>query len=210
MSCQNSPRHSSVVRSCRRVCIAFSSLTALMTTFVATADAQVPVPQPQSPVPAPMPVVPTPIPQQPVLPQAPQPIVGYRSPGIALVQPAAGAVLPPDKAVLIFRFIEGESSDPLDASSFAVSVNGVARSALFQVGASEAWGPLSDAREIAPGAYQVTARICSTRGACGTTSATVTVASSEAMPTGAAGQSASRRQRLIDLLLAGLKRLLGS
>lgn len=187
------------------MCLTLTSLTALL---AATASAQTPVPQP--PTPTPMPVMPTPVPSQPVLPQAPQPIVGYRSPGIALVQPAAGATLPPDKAVLIFRFVQGEPSDPLDASSFAVSVNGVARSPLFQVGASEAWGPLSDAREVAPGAYQVTARICSTRGACATASATVTVASSEAMPKSeSAGANASRRQRLIDLLLTGLKRLLG-
>ena len=208
MSCQNSPRHFSVVQSRRRARLAFSSVMTLLTSFALTASAQAPVPQP--PVPTPMPVTPAPMPQQPVMPQAPQPILGYRSPGIALVEPAAGAALPPDKAVLIFRFVQGEPSDPLDASSFAVSVNGVARSASFQVGVSEAWGPLSDERQAAPGAYQVTARICSTRGACATTTATVTVASSEAMASAATSDAnASRRQRLIDLLLAGLRRLVG-
>lgn len=182
-------------------------------TFAATLEAQMPVsPQPQSPMPVPIPQQPTVPPQptvpQPVIPQPAQPIVGYRSPAIALVQPAAGDVLAPDKAVLIFRFVQGEPVDPLDASSFAVWVNGSARTASFQVGATEAWGTLSDAREIAPGAYQVTARICSTRGSCGTTAATVTVASSATMPSEAATTD-TRRQRIIDLLIAGLRRLVG-
>jgi hypothetical protein len=172
-------------------------------TFAATLEAQAPVPsQPQPPAPAPMP-------QQPVIPQPAQPIVGYRSPAIALVQPAAGELLAQDKAVLIFRFSQGEPADPLDASSFAVWVSGSARTASFQVGATEAWGPLSDSREVAPGAYQVTARICSTRGACGTTTATVMVASSDALPTEPAAPNTSRRQRVIDLVLAALKRLIG-
>lgn len=171
--------------------------------LAATLGAQTPaMPQPQSPMPVP-------IPQQPVIPQPAQPIIGYRSPAIALVQPAAGELLARDKAVLIFRFSQGEPVDPLDASSFAVWVNGSVRTASFQVGATEAWGPLSDARAVAPGAYQVTARICSTRGACGTTAATVTVASSDAMPTEPAAQNASRRQRVIDLVLAALRRLIG-
>jgi hypothetical protein len=178
-------------------------------TFAATLEAQAPVPpQPQPPMPVPIPQQPT-VPQQPVIPQPAQPIVGYRSPSIALVQPAAGELLARDKAVLIFRFAQGEPADPLDASSFAVWVNGSARTASFQVGATEAWGPLSDSREVAPGAYQVTARICSTRGACGMTAATVTVASSATMPSEQAGDGASRRQRLIDLVLAALKWLIG-
>jgi hypothetical protein len=164
-----------------------------------------PVPIPQQPS---VPQQP-PVPQQPVIPQPAQPIIGYRSPAIALVQPGAGEVLARDKAVLIFRFSQGEPADPLDASSFAVWVNGSVRTASFQVGATEAWGPLSDAREVAPGAYQVTARICSTRGACGTTAATVTVASSATMPSEPMGESTSRRQRVIDLVLAALKRLIG-
>jgi hypothetical protein len=177
-------------------------------TFAATLRAQTPAPQPQSPMPVPIPQQP-PVPQQPVIPQPAQPIVGYRSPSIALVQPAAGEQLARDKAVLIFRFAQGEPADPLDASSFAVWVNGSARTALFQVGATEAWGPLSDSREVTPGTYQVTGRICSTRGACGTTAATVTVASSATMPSEPADDGISRRQRVIDLVLAALKRLIG-
>jgi hypothetical protein len=165
-----------------------------------------PVPIPQQPS---IPQQPT-VPQQPVIPQPAQPIIGYRSPALALVQPGVGSELAQDKAVLIFRFAQGEPADPLDASSFAVWVNGSVRTASFQVGATEAWGPLSDSRVVTPGAYQVTARICSTRGACATTSATVTVASSATIPTtGVADANASRKQRVIDLLLAGLRRLIG-
>jgi hypothetical protein len=176
--------------------------------LAATLSAQTPVtPQPQSPMPAPIPQQPS-VPQQPVIPQPAQPIVGYRSPSIALVQPAAGEVLARDKAALIFRFAQGEATDPLDASSFAVWVNGSVRTPSFQVGATEAWGALSEAREVAPGAYQVAARICSTRGSCGTTAATVTVGSSATMPS-EGDEGASRRQRVIDLVLAALRRLIG-
>ena len=221
MSCQNSPRHSSVVWSCRRIRRALTSLTALGAVLAATATARAQASEPPVPVPTPIPVMPTPmpqvpdvpevpqVPQVPVLPQAPQPIVGYRAPSIALVQPEAGTALPPDKAVLVFRFVQGEPSDPLDASSFAVAVNGVARSAAFQVGASEAWGPLSDARAVPPDSYQVTARICSTRGVCGTTSATVTVASSDAMPDESGGGTMSRMQRVLEIILTVLRRLFG-
>ena len=148
------------------------------------------------------------------IPQPVPPIVAYRPPVIALVQPTPGTALPADRAVLIVRFAAGEASDPLDASSFAVWVNGANRSASFQVAGAEAWGPLSDAHSatastpLAAGAYHVTARICSSKGACGSTTATVTVAPSE----GAAAkpeEALSRKQRLIDLLLAGVRRLVG-
>jgi hypothetical protein len=137
-------------------------------------------------------------------------VAAYRAPTMALVQPTPGVALPQDRAVLIFRFAQGEPSDPVDASSFAVWVNGVNRAALFQVTSGEAWGPLSDVQGAAPlpspGAYQVTARICSTRGACGTTTATVSVVASERT---SPEPNQSRRQRLIDLLLTGARRLVG-
>ncbi len=141
----------------------------------------------------------------------PPQVTPYRPPVIALVQPTPGIALPPDRAVLILRFAAGEPSDPLDASSFAVWVNGASRSASFQVAAAEAWGPLADPHAtmpLAPGAYQVTARICSSHGACGSTAATVNVAPSDGTPA-KAEEGMSRRQRLIDLLLAGARRLIG-
>jgi hypothetical protein len=173
-----------------------------------------PIPQPPPPTPVPIPMPPpAPVPMPPVTvvaPPPPQPIMGYRAPAIALVQPVAGQSLPQDKAVIILRFAVGEPSDQLDASSFGVWVNGANRAALFQVAGTEAWGPLSDPRSgpLAPGVYQVTARICSTRGTCGTTAATVTVTASD-VGTAKADDAASRKQRLIDLLLAGLRRLVG-
>jgi hypothetical protein len=157
--------------------------------------------------------VPQPIPMPPVTvvaPQQPQAIMGYRAPVIALVQPLAGQSLPQDKAVIILRFAVGEPSDQLDASSFGVWVNGASRTALFQVTGTDAWGPLADpkAGPLAPGVYQVTARICSTRATCGTTAATVTVTASDVGPA-KTDDSSSRKQRLIDLVLAGLRRLVG-
>lgn len=185
------------------------------------AHAQQPIPQPVPPVPQPVPPRPIPVPQPApapvpmppvtvVAPLQPQPIMGYRAPAIALVQPPPGQSLPQDKAVIIFRFAASEPSDQLDASSFGVWVNGANRSALFQVAGTEAWGPLSDPKSgpLAPGVYQVTARICSTRGTCGTTAATVTVTASD-VGTTKADDAASRKQRLIDLLLTGLRRLVG-
>lgn len=173
-----------------------------------------PIPQPPPPTPVPIPMPqPAPVPMPPVTvvapPQAP-PIMGYRAPAIALVQPPAGQSLPQDKAVIILRFAVGEPADQLDASSFGVWVNGATRAALFQVAGTEAWGPLSDPKSgpLAPGVYQVTARICSTRGTCGTTASTVTVTASD-VGAGKADDGSSRKQRLIDLLLAGLRRLVG-
>lgn len=79
----------------------------------------------------------------------------------------------------------------------------------------EACGPLvpaaSDSATLAPGEYQVMARICSSRGACGTFAATVTVVPGLAKAADPA-DSHNRRQRLIslliDLLIAAARKLL--
>jgi hypothetical protein len=148
-------------------------------------------------------------------------IAAYRQPVIAMVQPVAngtqGGNVPRDKPVVVYRFAAGEVSDPLDATSFAVNVNGPgvtesgrSRTVLFQVGANEAWGPLADPKGplLAPGAYQVTARICSARGACASSTSTVTVSPSATDPSNTTERSQSRKEKLIDLLLSGAKRLL--
>jgi hypothetical protein len=155
----------------------------------------------------------------PQTPQQQSALSPYRAPSIALVQPPAGGTVPQDRPVVVFRFVQGEPGDLVDARSFAVSVDGTDRSALFQLAASamggEAWGPLVAAAEIssgnlAPGAHQVTARICSARGACASANATVTV-----LPTPAAGVTSAashpptgRKQKLLDALIAVGKRLL--
>jgi hypothetical protein len=162
---------------------------------------------------------PPPVPEAPVL--AP-PIAPYRAPVLALVQPppstlAGGAPLtvPQDRPVLVFRFAQGEPSDPIDAASFRVAVDGRDRTAQFHVASGEAWGPIGDAAVGAPplaaGAHQVAARICSTRGACGTVDVSVTaVPAAFAAPTddAAAKPKASRRSRLLSALINASKKLL--
>ena len=107
----------------------------------------------------------------------------YRAPALSLVQPPAGGRLPQDRPIVVFRFAPGESGDPIDAQSFSVTVGGENRSGLFQVAASEAWGPLApaaagQAEAMAPGVHAIAARICSVRGACAEVSAMVTVVAS--------------------------------
>jgi hypothetical protein len=69
--------------------------------------------------------------------------------------------------------------DPVDARTFAVTVDGVDRTALFQVTADEAWGALAKPGSadslIALGSHAVLARVCSARGACAEAATTVLV-----------------------------------
>ena len=178
-----------------RVLVA-TALAVAVSTLVPTLGVQQPAPVPPSPG--------SPAPQSP----PPAAIAAYRAPVIALVQPAGGGTVPQDKPVVVFRFAQGEATDPLDARSFAVSVDGEDRTALFQVAAAEAWGPLADgAHALAAGAHQVTARICSARGACAAVSATVTIVPPQQAGASTAA-SGSRRERLIDLVLQAARRLL--
>ena len=150
--------------------------------------------------------------QQPSSQQPPTAVAPYRAPTIALVQPPPGGTVPRDKPVVVFRFAHGEPSDPIDATSFRVAVDGTDRSALFQVSATEAWGPLGVARpeasadSLAVGAHQMEARICSSRGTCAITAATVTVMPAPVKPNPAS--PTDRKARLLDLLLTAAKRLI--
>jgi hypothetical protein len=142
--------------------------------------------------------------QQPTSPAAPG---GYRPPTIALAQPVAGAAVPQDHAVVIFRFTQGEADDPIDARSFTVGVDGKDRSSSFQVAPDRAWGPLGDGSgAIAPGAHQLSARICSTRGICGAVDSPVLVNALGASPTTAVAED--RKRSFIDLLLIAVRKLI--
>lgn len=140
----------------------------------------------------------------------------HRLPVIALVQPAEGATLAQDRPIVMFRFAGGEPNDPIDLATFAVTVDGVDRTSLFQVTAGEAWGPLVSANTVPPaGIHQLTARICSARGACAVASTAVSVVpgvTSQPAAGGAAVDSSSsassRRRRVIDVILDALKKLL--
>jgi hypothetical protein len=140
----------------------------------------------------------------------------YRSPTIALVQPAPGASIAQDKPVLVLRFAQGEPTDPLDVRSLTIAVNGIDRTALFQVGATEAWGPIAPMQTdgtpgVQPGVHQLVARICSSRGACGAVATTVTVLPAPILASGnmpTSGARPSKKQRLLDALIAAGRRLL--
>lgn len=135
----------------------------------------------------------------------------YRAPVLAMVEPANGGAVPADRPVVVFRFAPGEADDPLDLRSFAVSVDGQDRSARFQVTASEAWGPLAggesgeaQAAAISAGAHRVTARLCSSRGAC--SAADLTVIVTPALST--ATSTTADKHGLLQLLLGVVRRLL--
>lgn len=153
--------------------------------------------------------------QQPApSPSQPTVLPPYRAPTIALVQPQNGGAVPQDKPVVVFRFAAGEPADPIDARSFRVAVDGEDRTALFQVSAGEAWGPLAMASAgrpddaVAAGAHTLAARVCSSRGACASTTATVTALPAAAVATPAPAPSAKRRARVIDVLLSAVRKLL--
>ena len=107
-----------------------------------------------------------------------------RAPTIKLIVPADGAPIPADKPVVLFHFVAGDSSDAIDPSSLRMSVDGLDRTSLLQLGAGEAWGPLApdssaSSPPIAPGVHLVHARVCSVRGVCGSLDAPVTVIPAE-------------------------------
>lgn len=141
----------------------------------------------------------------------------YRLPIIALVQPASTGTVPRDKPIVVFRFAAGESDDPIDARSFTITVDGFDRSARFQVATDEAWGSLGGIAEgdslLALGPHAVAARICSVRGACAMTSATITVdaaavVSSPASTTGDPTQKPpSSRARMIARVLEAVRKI---
>jgi hypothetical protein len=157
--------HGGVV-SCARFFLTSAVLGAACTTLAASLlPAQAPVP-----------------PGSPVAP--PAMLAPYRAPLIALVQPPLGGPgagsVPQDRPVVVFRFAAGEADDPLDVRSFVVAVDGVDRTTLFQTTATQAWGALAADEAVArgqlsAGAHRVAARICSARGACGSTEAQVLV-----------------------------------
>jgi hypothetical protein len=141
----------------------------------------------------------------------------YRPPVLALVQPEPGGSVADDRPIVLFRFAPGEPNDPVDARSFAVAVNAIDRSAAFQVTATDAWGAMADTTAtVALGPHHITARICSARGACAFTTASVTVGRAMPAPPVAGGaavdsatsSAASRRRRVLDVILDALQKLL--
>jgi hypothetical protein len=108
----------------------------------------------------------------------------YRAPVITLAHPAPGGSVRAATPIVVFRFAAGETSDPIDLSTLRVSVDGTDRTRAFQVSAGEAWGPIitSDPTTVTPttpgstSAHTVAAHVCSGRGVCASTTATVAIA----------------------------------
>jgi hypothetical protein len=135
----------------------------------------------------------------------------YQLPVIALAQPLSGGVVQQDKPVVVFRFAAGEQGDPIDARSFAMSVDGQDRTSLFQMTVAEAWGPLIPAAEtINLGRHEIAARICSARGACNTTTASVTIAATGPTSGTPASKTQKKKTQILDALLGALRTLLKS
>ena len=138
-------------------------------------------------------------------------VVPYRLPAIALVQPQDGGTVYQDRPVVIMRFAAGEASDPVDASSFTVDVDGTDRTKLFQITPAEAWGPLASnagsESTLTLGPHHINARICSSRGACAMAQATVSVIP-VATPAAAPVVGRSLQQKLLDAALSAARRIL--
>lgn len=151
--------------------------------------------------------------QAAVAPQLP----AYRIPAIGLAQPPNGGSVPTDHPLVVFRYLAGEATDPLDAQSFRVSIDGVDRTPRFRVTPTEAWGDLvgaDTAAALAPGPHRIAARVCSTRGACAEMTATVVatppVTVAGAAPA-AADTSAGKKGKLsktVDVLIDVARRII--
>jgi hypothetical protein len=143
-----------------------------------------------------------PVPATPALPS-------YHPPLLVLVQPAADGSLPQDRPIVVFRFAPGDSTDPVDARSFAITVDGKDRSTGFQAARDMVWGALAppdEAAALGSGAHALVARICSIRGSCGEVNASVTIVAVAAPNPNA--PVPNRKRTLLDLVLAALKKLL--
>jgi hypothetical protein len=147
--------------------------------------------------------------------QASAPISTYRIPSLALVQPLNGSAVPQDKPVVVFRFAQGESDDQLDLRSLSVAVDGRDVTAGFQIAGNDAWGSLSlrsDRTPITVGVHDVSAQLCSARGACAIARAAVTVLppliSGAAQSNQNAPEATSLKRRILDAALNATRRLL--
>lgn len=158
---------------------------------------------PQQPYPYPQPVQPT----APGAQSAPLPT--YRAPTIIVAAPADGVPLPEDKPVAVFRFMSVELSDPIDALSFSVAVDGKDKTSLFQATQGEAWGPLAGPNEtLTAGQHELASRICTSHGECSTAKATVTVvatASGLQVNAAKAAEAKQKRTKILDAVVQAVR-----
>ena len=145
------------------------------------------------------------------------------APVLTLVEPLSGGTLPRDRPVAVFRFAAGDAADSINAQTFAISVDGIDRSALFHATREIAVGLLvadsaADSAALAPGIHQLHARVCSLRGVCSDLDASVTVIPAEppaqsdsaAKPdsTAEGGSPVSLIRMLLELVLALARKLI--
>lgn len=132
----------------------------------------------------------------------------YRPPTLILAAPAEGTAVPQDKPVAVLRFTSVEPSDPIDALSFAVALDGKDKTALFQANQGEAWGRLSESDEtLTPGQHDLAARICTSHGACTTAKATVMVVAdaSGLHATGAKAEAKQKKSKFFDAVVQAIR-----
>ena len=189
-------------------------MLALSATFN-EANAQTYPPQ-SHPYPQPYPQQPYPYPQVPPVGTVPAqpatPIPEYHAPLIVVAAPTQGSTLPDDKPVVVLRFMTNEPTDPIDALTFSVTMDGKDRTSLFQLTEGEAWGRIGEPGEVlTAGSHDIAARICTAHGECGTTKATVTVVSSSSVVQAAASAVAAKAKtkiKIFDALLQAARALL--
>ncbi len=173
------------------------------------AKAQTYPPQPYPGYPPQYPQQPYPYPQVPPVGSVPSqpgtPIPEYHTPLIIVAAPTQGSTLPDDKPVVVLRFMSNEPTDPIDALTFSVTMDGKDKTPLFQLTQGEAWGRIAEPSEVlTAGSHDIAARICTAHGECGTTKTTVTVVSSSSVAqvaNGTAAVKAKKKAKIFDAVL---------
>jgi hypothetical protein len=177
------------------------------TAHKAEAQTYPPQPYPGYPQPYPPPQYPYPQSMPPTTPSGqPAPLPTYHAPTILVAAPTDGTPLPEDKPVAVLRFLSSEPTDPIDALSLSVAVDGNDKTSLFQATPGEAWGPLAAPNEaLTAGQHELVARICTSHGECGTAKATVTIVANNSGLQEAALKAAESKQKKTKILDAVLQ-----
>lgn len=194
------------VHRARRFAPCVAAMLALGAAQEARAQSYPPPAYPGYPQPYPPQQYPYPQPIPPTSPGGqPAPLPAYRAPTIIVAAPTDGTALPEDKPVAVLRFMSVEPTDPIDALSFSVAVDGKDKTALFQATQGEAWGPLAGPNEsLTAGQHELAARICTSHGECSTAKATVTVvATGSGLQVNAAkaAEAKQKRTKILDAVL---------
>ena len=131
----------------------------------------------------------------------------HGAPTVVLAYPAPGVSVPGDNPSVVFRYVVGDASDPLDLRTFRVLVDGVDRTSHFRATAEAAWGTIVPSPEAGIRAHDVRARVCTIRGACAEVSAVVTVITARGDATDQRVRKA-RWVKLVDVTTEMLRRLM--